>query len=210
LLAGAAEERTQLVRQMELAMRDLHRYLRKTGFTIAAVEEVIETPCAIGTLRGRLDVRLVDRDGNSAVLDLKWGRSSYQTRLEEGRAVQLAAYARAIAQANDHTSLPPAAYYAISRGQVMAADPRMQPTRAVDGPTLAETWSRVEATATAVLEAHTKGQVFVSSTRRALPLLDALGIPKDAQDKHFSTERETPCEHCSYGTICGRKWEVFS
>ena len=77
-------------------MCELRRYLASSGCRIAAVEESVETSSAIGTLRGRLDVRLVERRGKQAVLDLKWGESSYRDLLEDGRAVQLAAYVRAI------------------------------------------------------------------------------------------------------------------
>ncbi|MBX3259466.1 MAG: PD-(D/E)XK nuclease family protein [Labilithrix sp.] len=209
LLPGASIERLQLTRQVRQGIRALYRYLAEGGFRIAGVEEIVTTDSVVGPLHGRLDLRLVDRDGRSAILDLKWGASSYRALLADGRAVQLAVYARAVAEAYGQGSTP-AAYFALSSGEVLAADPRMKPERVIDGPSLETTWTHIETTAKAVLESHARGTVHVPGTKLALPLLDALGVPEADRDRHFEAARDAACRYCDYDALCGRKWEALT
>jgi RecB family exonuclease len=206
LLPGASIARLELTRHVRFAMRALHRYLARTGFRVASVEQIVTADAAIGALEGRLDLRLVDARGQSAVLDLKWGASKYLERLEKGRAVQLAVYARAV----DASAPAPAGYFALLSGQIVAQDARMMPERAVSGPSLAETWRRVDATAKAVMETLARGEVPVSGVKRALPLLDALGVAGTERGRHLEHAPDGACEHCAYGAICGRQWEALA
>ena len=118
LVPGASVERLQATRQILRAARDLYRYLEQRGYRIAAVEEVVTTTSAVGPLHGRLDLRLVGTDGHSAILDLKWGASTHRSLLSQGRAVQLAVYARAVAEREGLPSLPRAGYFALSSGEI--------------------------------------------------------------------------------------------
>lgn len=209
LLEGATFERVQLIEQIRRAMRELQRYLRKSRFRIAAVEEPIALGTAEGSPHGRLDVRLVDEKGKDAVLDLKWGASSYRKLLETGRAIQLAVYAIALRAQKGRASMPPVAYYAMSAAKVLTADDRMLAPTKIDGISLDETWSRVERTQLAVRASLARGQIPVANTRRSLPLLEQLGVPESKRDEHFSSEVDTPCEYCSFSSLCGRAWEEF-
>jgi RecB family exonuclease len=209
LLPGAANERVQLTRQILGAMRGLYRYLRKAKFRIAAVEESVESDSPIGTLHGRLDVRLIDDAGKDAVLDLKWGASSSRALLNEGRAVQLAAYSRALRKRTARNSLPPAAYFAVGASKVLTTDVRMKAEREIDGPSLDETWMRVERTAQAVVQKLGRGEILVSGTRKALPLLDALGVAQADRAKFYESSGDAACKYCSFPAICGRAWESF-
>lgn len=202
LLPGASIEKLQLSRQVVAAVRALHRYLVEAGFSIAAVEEEISTPSAIGPLHGRLDLRLVDRDGGAVVLDLKWGGTSFREALARGRAVQLAAYSRAV---GGH---PPAGYFACSTGTVLTTDARLKPTETIDGPSLEETWRRVESTARLVLDAQARGVIHVPAAKEQLRLLDLLEVSPSAQDAHFDGAPDAACGHCLFDAICGRKWRT--
>ena len=210
LLGGAGFERMQLVPQLVRAMRALRQYLARTGWRIAAVEEAVTTTSTLGILKGRLDVRLVNDAGKEAVLDLKWGDSHYRTLLQEGRAVQLAAYVQGIHELGTVTSIPPAAYFSLSNARVLTADGRMGMDRkTLEGATLAETWSRVERTAKAVQGALRAGTVHVAATKNALPLLDALAIPEAQHAQHYAlTDAKQACEYCDYAAICGKAWEA--
>jgi hypothetical protein len=219
LLPGASVERLQLTRQVLHAMRDLYRYLRESEYRIAGVEESVTTESVVGPLHGRLDLRLVDAEGEPAVLDLKWGASTYRDLLAKGRAVQLAVYVRAVSLSAGVSRggtrprsgvLPPAAYYALSSRQVLSVDERMKVARPIDGPSLERTWSRVEATAKAALDRVAAGVVDVSGTKRSLPLLEALGVSEADRDDYFETEPDAACRYCGYGGICGRRWEAFT
>jgi RecB family exonuclease len=213
LLAGAAFERSQLVPQLVKAMRELRFYLVDSGWRIAAVEEAVETASALGTLNGRIDVRLENDEGKQAVLDLKWGASSKVKLLEGGRAVQLAAYVHALHQKETNgpkRSVPPAAYFTLSGGKVLTADSRMglREDDTLEGATLDETWRRVEKTARAVQESLRGGKIYVAATKRALPLLDALAIPTAEHSAYYAVAKNTDaCEYCDYPAICGAAWE---
>lgn len=212
LLAGASIEKLQLQRQIRRAMRELHRYLARTERRIASVEEEVTTDSAAGPLHGRLDLRLEDRHertGRTAILDLKWGTSRYREALQKGRAVQLAVYSRAVARAGA-CSPPPAAYFALATGEVLATDVRMSPTRTLEGPSLETSLVRAENTARAVLDRVDRGALHVAGVKRAGPLLAALDVPKVEQEQHFQSDRDEACSYCSYAALCGRKWEALA
>jgi RecB family exonuclease len=209
LLPGSAFERAQLVLQIRDAMRALHGYLRGAGFRIASVEEPVQAQSALGTLRGRLDLRLMDASGNDAVLDLKWGEASYVDLLRNGKSVQLASYAQALRSRTSDARWPPAAYFALSSGRVLTVDVAMKAPQTVDGASLETTWNRVERTALAVKTSLELGRVFVAATKRALPLLKALDVPEADRTTYFASTPEAPCKYCEYPAICGVAWKGF-
>jgi hypothetical protein len=212
LLPGASIERLQLQRQIRRAMRELHRYLARTERRIVSVEEVVTTDSAVGSLHGRLDVRLADRNGRrdrDAIIDLKWGASRYRDALVKGRAVQLAVYSRGCASAGG-SAAPPGAFFSLATGQVLAADERMAPERLLDGPSLETTWTRAETTARAVRAHLDRGVLHVIGTKDSVPLLDALSVREDERHRHFEASRDDACAHCAYDALCGRKWEALT
>jgi ATP-dependent helicase/nuclease subunit B len=210
LVPGASVERLQVTRQILRAARDLYRYLEQRGYRIAAVEEVVTTTSAVGPLHGRLDLRLIGADGHSAILDLKWGVSTPRSLLAQGRAVQLAVYARAIAERDRLSSLPRAGYFALSSGEILSTDPVMAPAGGEGGPSLETSLRCVEATARNVIACHEGGRVLVTGTRRALPLLEALGVVEERRGQHFQAPPDAGCHYCDYGALCGKKWEAIA
>lgn len=208
LLPGMAFERAQLLPQLLRAARDLHRYLGRSGFRVKAVEEEVEVTSAIGKLRGRIDVRLTDHEGEDAVLDLKWGETRYREVVKEGRAIQLAAYARALS-ASATAPLPPAAYFALRSGRVVTGDPRMKADRTIDAEALDVTWMRVDRTARAVVASLRRGEIPVAGIRRSLPLLDELGVESGDREGHYAAKADAACGYCSSAALCGRAWEGF-
>jgi len=208
LLPGRAFERSQLVLQLLRATRALRRYLDRSKFRVVGVEEEVVAPSPVGALRGRLDMRLVDDGGRQAVLDLKWADARYRVVVAEGRAVQLALYAQAIAT-DGAAEMPPAGYFALRSGKVITADPRMRADETIDGEPLSLTWVRVQRTASSVHAMLKRGVIPVAGTRAALPLLDALGIPDSGRPAHYAPRADASCGTCSYGPLCGRAWESF-
>lgn len=209
LLPGAASERTQLEGQLCLGVRALYRYLAKAGLRVVAVEEEVEAESVLGKVSARLDLRVMDTQGNVAVLDLKWGSGSYAKKIEQGRAVQLAAYSRALRTGTHGAVSPPAAYFSLAAGRLISADARMSPSKLLRGPSLEETWSHLERTVHAVKASVAQGRVLVGGTKHAPPLLDALAVPKAEQEEHFALEKDQVCGYCRYSGICGKAWEVF-
>jgi ATP-dependent helicase/nuclease subunit B len=209
LLPGAASERAQLEAQLHRGVRALYRYLAESGFRIAAVEEAVEIDSVIGKVSARLDLRLSDGQGNPAVLDLKWGAGSYTKKVEQGLAVQLAAYSRALRAGYEGAAMPPAAYFSLGSGRVLSADPRMSPPKLLQGPSLEETWARLERTLRAVRTRLAEGQVLVGGTESAPRLLHALEISEAEQAKYLAIAKADTCEYCAYAGLCGKAWEAF-
>jgi hypothetical protein len=210
LLPGAVFERDQLVRQVRFAMRELYRYLSSSGYRIAAVEEPVAFHSTVGSPHGRLDVRLVDAEGNDAILDLKWGRSTYERYLKTGAAIQLALYSRAVGQRQSPPTSPPAAYYALGKAKVLTTDARMRPEKVIPGISLEDTWSRFQRTRDAVVSRLSLGEVLVAQPT-APALVERLGIPPDRHELYYQAERgdEGPCKFCAFGPVCGNAWEGF-
>lgn len=208
LLPGMAFERSQLVAQLLRATRELRRYLDLSGFRVLGVEEEVLATSALGALRGRLDVRLIDAHGQQAVLDLKWADARYRTVISEGRAIQLALYARAIGD-EDAGTLPPAAYFALRSGRVITADPRMRAPRTMNGDTLDRTWARTQQTVQSVHAALKRGDIPVTGTRDAVPLLEALDVGPGQREAHYAPRTDGACGTCSYTSLCGRAWEAL-
>ena len=118
-LAGASFERIQIRTQLIDAVVSLDRVLGERDLSMAGVEVATEMQWDGRALRGRIDVLCRRGAGEGEVIiDLKWGRRDYQNYLREGRAVQLATYARLRAHA-DRGGAVPAAYFSLSRGELL-------------------------------------------------------------------------------------------
>ncbi len=206
LRPGMTFELTQLREQLVRAVERFSELLAEGHLVIAAVEAESKVEWRGRALDGRLDLLLHDARGNEVVLDLKWGRSSYRTRLERGLAVQLAVYAASRKLARPATSLPPAGYFSLGQGELLTTEPdAFGAVRAVSGPALEETWARLERTVTALEAALARGTVSATGLRCSLPLLESIGVGDAERERYL--EAEPPCEYCEHATLCGRAWE---
>jgi RecB family exonuclease len=196
LLAGASFERRQLRRQLIDAVVALAELHIRRGWVFKAVEMPAEAAWPGGILTGRLDLLVERRGGAEMIIDLKWGRRRYRELLDEGRAVQLAAYAY-LRQAAGPGSTEPidAGYYSFSRAELL--------TVSSNGP--AGLWPVLERTAMAVLRALEAGMIPVTGVDGAPALTEALGLPD-----LLSIPARAACEYCDHDALCGRRWEKVS
>jgi hypothetical protein len=177
------------------------------------VEVEVDEPWRGGTLGGWIDLLLCDEHGHDVIVDLKWGKRSYVDALGSGRATQLAVYAAARKLASKARELPPAAYFSLGRGELLATDGRpfagasIAPTK---GPPLSDTWSQIEHTIEKVEAMLATGRVPVTGVRRALPLLEAMGVAEGDRASHLQLAQDAGCTYCDYDALCGRRWESFS
>ena len=208
LRPGMTFELAQLRDQLAHGVTQLAEVLAESKLTVVGVEVAIDAPWRTRVLRGRLDLLLRDETGRDVVLDLKWGRSRYHELLETGRATQLAVYARARQAATKAKEMPAAAYFSLSRGVLLATRgapfARFTP---IDGPSLADTWTKLERTADLVEQTLLAGRVPVTGVRGSLPLIEGLGIDREEGKRHLTTEKEGACTYCAYGALCGKNWE---
>ncbi len=210
LLPGAVFERSQLTKQVAIAMRELFRYFARAKLRIKAVEAPVVLNASVGSPHGRLDLLLEDDAGNEAILDLKWGQSTYKKQLEGGNAIQLALYSRAVGAQSTPPTSPPAGYYALSAARVLTTDARMKASKSIGGPSLEETWDRFESTRALIVARLEAGEVMVAQPTHP-PLLERLGVDEAARARHFEAQPgdEGACKYCAFGPLCGKSWKEF-
>jgi len=203
----------ELTREMSASLRELSSLLARSGLRVAEVESSVEATWGKRKLFGRLDLLLTDSNGVELVLDLKWGRRAYEDLLRAGLATQLAVYAAARKLHRGAKLLPHAAYFALGRGVLLAtASGPYADVRTVNGPSVEETWNRLERTlelAESLLDDGVIPVTGVALTRdsRRLPLLAAASVDSSSEDRYLQVPESHGCTYCGFGAICGRIWE---
>ena len=213
LRSGMSFELRQLRDQIARGVQRLAETLAESKLTIAGVEVVVDEPWRAGSLGGRIDLLLSDVRGKDVIVDLKWGKSTYADALAKGRATQLAVYATARKLATKARELPPAAYFSLSQGELLATDALPFAGAGVvpmKGPPLSETWSQIERTVESVEATLATGRVPVTGVNGASPLLQAIGVPESDRMRHLQLEKNGACRYCDYEALCGRRWESVS
>jgi hypothetical protein len=192
---GAAGELARLRERLPAAMAALGWLLTAGRFTVVAAEAPREAeglPETGELLGGTIDLLLEDEQGRPALLDLKWTRSGrgYRKRLEEGRAVQLAAYAQ-LTGAGER-----AAYFLLADAHAVGPNGTMPAVERVPAPSLAATWAGVRQSRAGRAAALAEGRL------RALGVFDGKRPPPDPDGAALAPE--APCNFCSFGRLCGK------
>lgn len=215
LRIGKGFETTNTDRELKRSIAALAELLESSALRVIGVETEIKTQWLGRDLNGRIDVLLTDRDGREVVLDLKWGARTYRGLLAQGTAVQLAVYAGARQLETGSKDFPHAAYFALARGELLATEPGpYAEVRMESGATIAETWTRLERTLKLAEALLARGEVLVTGVQCTgdpknprLPLLDAGDVAAGERGLHLPLPEEHGCTYCSFGALCGRKWE---
>jgi len=95
LLPEMRFEYEEMLRKYKTAIRSLISIIAENGFNVIGSEfPATNEISGIGHVEGIMDLVLEDRYHQKIIFDLKWTRSDkkYQTKLEEGKAIQLAVY----------------------------------------------------------------------------------------------------------------------
>lgn len=209
LRPGMTFELRQLKRQLEQSIVRLAEVLAHSNLTVTDVEKDVETEWRTGKLSGRLDVLLYASDGRKIVLDLKWGRKTYKDRLEQGLATQLAVYVAALRGATAE-ALPHAAYFSLSRGEILAtSEAPFSGVAPTAGPAIQETLAKLERTVERIETTLMAGRVPVTGVKGAKPLLRVLNIDETEDSTYLQLTQGDACVDCLYGALCGRAWETL-
>ena len=125
LMPGRQEELASFRRRLLYSMRQLRIQLRAADITIALSEEKLDGHFVGGKITGFSDLLLTRKDGQQAILDLKWGSKSYAAKLAKNRHLQLAIYGELVRQRTG--SWPRLAYFSLSTGELLATDDQFFP-----------------------------------------------------------------------------------
>ncbi|MEO8899955.1 MAG: PD-(D/E)XK nuclease family protein [Polyangiaceae bacterium] len=208
LRAGMAFERSQLRRQLVHSVIVLAGALRAADLHIVAVEKPIEAEWRGVKLTGSIDLLVATKAGVPAIIDMKWGIVNYRELLERGEALQLAVYAFATATERGEQYLPEAGYFSLKQGKLFGLATQLWPhAEQIVGPTLGETWKRIDATVDRSDQHVMKGRFPVTGVRRSVPLLSSIGVPENAHAGHLALTPEASCTYCNFDAVCGRRWE---
>ena len=207
---GMTFELAQLRVQLERSLRTLSGLLAAAQLRVVDVESRIAVEWRGRTLVGHLDLLLQDANGADVVLDIKWGGSRYGDLLKKGRSIQLAVYVASRRLVTRATHFPRAAYFSLKQGKALSTETLFADVRPLPGPSLEETWSKLERTVDRVERVLAAGRIPVTGVSRSLPMLETVGVEPSDIASHLDIEKERICDYCSFDAICGKRWQAFS
>ena len=168
--------------------RALGELLGATGATLHGVEVPLEGSVEGVGLGGTADLVM---SSPAVVLDLKWGRKGCQDRLENGTALQLAAYATL------HGAGPDVAYFTLGSQELLAPVGTRLPGAMVVG--------------TDSVEATWDGALVALGVRREELARGVLQAPASDGSDHKSRlvggrlALAPDCGYCDFGGLCGQR-----
>ncbi len=189
LLPGRLLERNDACDRVARAVGTLCGMMADAGLRFEGAERQFA-----GTLNGRdfagtVDLLLQDSSGQRVIFDMKWtGWPKYKRlELEEGRAVQLAAYAAIVPGCRPDG----AGYFMLRDADLFFAAPQPFPSHHVSGPSsLAEVWRRCGESHRLRMDALMQGMIQVPD--------------EDWTKQQGALALEPPCRVCGFGTLCGK------
>lgn len=121
LLPGFEAERVFFVTKVKTAAWSMVCHIRDNGWRVVGTELTADGMLGSQQISGRIDL-LLERDNDSALVDLKWSGSQYRREeLAGNKALQLALYAHMLA----HGGISPhVAFFIISERTLIATDRR--------------------------------------------------------------------------------------
>ncbi len=177
----------------------LVRMISDADLTVRGCEEEVVVSVAPGRdFGGYLDLVLEDSNGRSVVLDLKWSKRDKYRReeIEEGRALQLAAYAWLEEQAG-RTAIG-AGYFMLRQQTLFFTSPHPFPAaHHVPGSDLKQTWDRLKHAYDHRMAQLEQGEILVRGVEPG---------PDDA-DMDPMPKIKPGCRFCDYRPLCGASFK---
>jgi hypothetical protein len=196
LQPGAAAERVRLFERLPVAMEKIAELIGQARLTVVGAETdrtATGMPEDGESFVGTVDLLLEDADHLPVLLDLKWTRAGrrYRDRLEQGLAIQLAAYA-ALVGAGER-----AAYFLLADAEAFSLPGGRLGTAVRTGaPALNATWAGTLASRRLRMATIRNGTLRATGVGLNLkkPAPDLDGVP---------TRPMPPCNFCELGRLCG-------
>jgi RecB family exonuclease len=188
--AQRADVRHRIIRAAEAVAR----LLEKNGTTVEALEKSYECKLGDAKLRGRID--LLTHTPN-LVVDWKWGSGSYVKHLQQGTALQLAAYA--YLTTNGH-GRPKAGYFSVSSAELhMESGAEIEHANTHGSYTMDDTWDGALVSLKGRKEEL--GARVVRAPGAATPPTKAA---KDQLTKDGELKLAPQCTYCAFPSVCGK------
>ena len=139
----------QFVTNVLQALKELTLHLQSAGVVEITMEGNFDGQFVGGALGGMIDLHATNANGETAVVDIKWGGFRYrQDELKESRYLQLAVYAQLSHQ--QHKKWPTLGFFIIQEARLLVLDSAYFPNAVIEktnnGESMLEFWQRVETT----------------------------------------------------------------
>ncbi|MBF0333683.1 MAG: PD-(D/E)XK nuclease family protein [Alphaproteobacteria bacterium] len=189
LLPGRLLDRNDARDRVAQAVGVLVELMAQAGLSFEASERRFAGGLDGLPFNGTVDLLLCDAAGRRVILDMKWTNWPKYKRqeLEDGRAIQLAAYAAIVPDCRPDA----AGYFMLRDAALFFAAPQPFPRHHVAGPALAEVWRACGDT-----YRHRMGEL--AAGRIAVPDEDWCG-------QAGVLAPEPACKPCRFSVLCGRK-----
>lgn len=199
-LRGRAIENARLKEAMGEAIAVLAQYLNNSGLKVSLMEQEHLKDLPDKTIvRGRVDLVATDSQGKPFVVDLKWtsGLKKKEAEIEEGRALQLAAYAW-ILKPEDSAEEIGAGYFMLAQGEFIGNDD----FSAVWEKGIASWKKRASEINEGKLEA---AGIIWEKTKEAGDLTSYMTIKSVIEQcgEKGLLYQESDCRYCNYRVLCG-------
>lgn len=201
LLPGKSLERQNLKLSICNAAEHLFVLITAAGFETMTCEQEQHIVSNDIELISRIDMVLQHPNERDYVLDLKWTNNpAYRKReIAEGLALELAIYAW---MNNKKSGCPTdAGYYLLNQKQLFSSSQSpFTPNTFVEGPSLGDTFEKINATYLHHMKLLNEGTVYVTGLAQPSP-----GREKSVVVPGVSIFVEPPCKFCDYGRLCGKQ-----
>ncbi|MDR3230162.1 MAG: PD-(D/E)XK nuclease family protein [Synergistaceae bacterium] len=215
LLEGRELDNKRTKRAVVYAVRQLAECVGRLGLTVERPEEKLESRTGDVAFSGYADLILRDRSGSAFVLDMKWtGSSRYRKEeVEEGRAMQLAAYAwllRSLESEGEGSKSIHSGYFMLAQGELLSDSPLLGDDALLSPRTSEEIWRLSLETWNRGLCTLDEGVIEAEGVaERRLQLQE--GLTREKLHRHMMEEKEAqglmyvppPCAFCDYAVLCG-------
>lgn len=201
LRPGRMIEKERFITTAKNSLHQLISQCRAARIQQIVMEEPQESIFFGGKLSGYIDAKVINDQGEEAVIDIKWGGDKYrQTSLKENKHLQLVTYAYLRQQTNPARKWTPTAFFIIESGNLLAQNNFYFPNAYAVAPDIednsAQIWQKMKTTYDWRRSQLDQGliEMTVSGTEPdddSIPPEDGLDIP-DTSDS-FS----------DYGNLCG-------
>jgi hypothetical protein len=187
--------------------------LRAGSYRIIGLEVDVAGKLDGRELSGQIDCLAVGQDAREAIIDFKYGGiTKYPQSLQEGRSVQLAAYAYSRHRmADGGASFPDVAYLVLSAARLYT--PKGSPIRGdggrevLEGPGVRQVWESFTRALT-----NSEGWLQGTAPIAARPLQPITDWPEgvsmvlvDPDKAGRDFKGQEVCRYCNYSVLCGMK-----